>query len=306
MPENPYDVIVVGGAAAGLSAALVLARSLRSVLVIDAGEPSNRVAAVSHNFLTHDGDTPSNIGGQARVEVERYKNVTFAREIALEAEYTDFGIKVTTTDNSYEAKKIILATGVQFSLPDIKGYAACWGVSALHCPYCHGYEFRQQPTAILFDEQFSEHYLTMIHQLSQDLVVLTNNQLVIKKELREALAMKNIQVIETPIAEITHERGQIEKIKFSDDTDLAVNALYSMRPAVYNNNLASALGCEIEKAGFVKRNHLHQTTKSDVYACGDVSGATRSIAVAVASGNLAGMSAHEDLCREWDGLALNN
>ena len=299
MRPNLYDVIIIGGASSGLSAALVLARSLRRVLVIDGGEPSNRFAVRSHNFLTHDGEIPADIGKAAREQVEAYDNVSIVSEKALEAEDTVDGFRFTVeSGNTFTGRKVLFASGLNYELADLKGYAACWGVSALHCPYCHGYEFRNQPTGILFEDQFSRHYLDLIYHLSADLVVFTNGGNSLNEARRAMLEAKNIKVYEEQIAELKHERGELNHVVLASGTAVPLRAFYSLRPTLYRNHLAEDLGCELGKGGYVKRVEKYETTVKGAYVCGDVAGGTRSIAVAVASGNEAGIAIHEALLIE--------
>ena len=152
------DVIIIGGSYSGLSAAMSLGRSLRNVLLIDGGQPCNAQTPYSHNFITQDGVPPAVIAGKARRQVLDYGTVEFISDFAVSGRKFPAGFSVTTrTGRTYEAKKLILATGIKDNLPDIKGFSECWGISVIHCPYCHGYEFRGKKTAILADGEKAFH-----------------------------------------------------------------------------------------------------------------------------------------------------
>src|SRR5690606_34953225 len=148
--NKKFDVIIIGGSYAGLSAAMALGRSLRKVLIIDSGKPCNATTPYSHNFLTQDGSTPLKISTIARTQVEKYDTVTFYQGIALQATKRNGPFSIATaTGEIFNGKKLILATGIKDKLPDIPGFAECWGISIIHCPYCHGYEYHHQNTGIL-------------------------------------------------------------------------------------------------------------------------------------------------------------
>src|SRR5690606_37550650 len=160
---NYYDVIIVGGSYAGLSAAMALGRSLRKVLVIDSGFPCNRQTPHSHNFITQDGETPFAISQKAREQVMRYPTVRFLDDLALGAAKTATGFTVSTkSGDTFLSRKLITATGIADQLPEIKGFAACWGISVIHCPYCHGYEFRNQRTGILANGDRAFHLASLV------------------------------------------------------------------------------------------------------------------------------------------------
>ncbi len=147
--KNEFDVLIVGGSYAGLSAAMALGRSLRQVLVMDSGQPCNRFTPHAHNFITHDGKAPADIAQQARQDVARYNTVHFHEGLAVEGRKTASGFEVKTQAGElFFGKKLLFATGIKDHLPDIEGFEACWGISMIHCPYCHGYEFRGQKTGI--------------------------------------------------------------------------------------------------------------------------------------------------------------
>jgi thioredoxin reductase len=147
---NKFEVIIIGGSYAGLSAAMALGRSLRNVLIIDSGLRCNRQTPHAHNFITQDGEQPAVIAEKARIEVLKYKTVQIINDLAVRGIKTKDGFLITTeTGQEFQAEKVIFASGIKDIMPDIKGFAACWGVSVVHCPYCHGYEIRDQKTAIL-------------------------------------------------------------------------------------------------------------------------------------------------------------
>ena len=140
---EPLDVIIVGGSYSGLAAGMALGRALRQVLIIDSGKPCNRQTPYSHNFITQDGKTPEEIATLARQQVEKYDTVTFFNGLATNGAKTENGFEIqTASGETFSAKKLIFATGIKDIMPDIEGYAECWGISVLHCPYCHGYEVR--------------------------------------------------------------------------------------------------------------------------------------------------------------------
>ncbi len=164
--EN-FDVIIIGGSYAGLSAAMTLGRSLRHVLIIDSGLPCNRQTPHSHNFLTRDGETPKAITAIAKEQVLQYPTVQFIEETAITAQELETGFRIVTqSGKAFTALKLIIASGIKDIHPDIEGFTECWGISVIHCPYCHGYEFHHQPTAIMANGERAVHLSILVHNLT--------------------------------------------------------------------------------------------------------------------------------------------
>src|SRR5215210_2082005 len=151
MTDNKhFDVIIVGGSYSGLAAGMALGRALRKVLIIDDGKPCNRQTPFSHNFLTNDGNSPTEIAALANLQVRRYETVKFFEGLATSGIKTENGFEIqVASGETFAAKTLIFATGIIDVLPDIDGLAACWGISVIHCPFCHGYEVRNEKTGIL-------------------------------------------------------------------------------------------------------------------------------------------------------------
>jgi thioredoxin reductase len=294
-----YDVIIVGGSGAGLSAALSLGRSLRKTLVIHNGKPCNAVARASHNFLTHDGDAPAAIAQKALKAVKVYPSVTVHFGTVVKVFKADFSFKAETeTGEVFVAQKLIFANGLQDTLPPIKGFKDCWGITALHCPYCHGYEFKDRPTGLILDGTSFLNTAATIHQLSKNLVVLTNGIKALSEKQNRILTQNKIEVVFTPIEAIEHENGRLHGVVFTDGTRRDFDVLYTHTERLYNSQLAESLGCALGAEGYIKSDWLCKTNVPGVFACGEVAGAARSVAVAVAAGNTAGIAANTELCNE--------
>ena len=147
--RTSFDVLIIGGSYAGLSAAMVLGRSLRYTLLIDGGDPCNKRTPHAHNIITHDGEPPLEIAAKAREQVLAYEHAGRVEDQATELTGEDGAFTVgTATGASYTARKLVFATGLHDGLPDIPGVQECWGKTAIHCPYCHGYEHRGEPTVV--------------------------------------------------------------------------------------------------------------------------------------------------------------
>ena len=216
MTDNKnFDVIIIGGSYAGLSAAMALGRSLRNVLVIDSGLPCNRQTPHSHNFLTQDGKTPSEIATLAKEQVEKYETITFHNGLATGGIKSEDGFEITTdTQDKFRSKKLIFATGLKDLMPDIKGFAACWGISIIHCPYCHGFEYRNQNTGIIANGEKAFHLASLVNNLTKELTILTNGKADFNLEQIEKLNAHAIKIIETGISEVEHENGQLKQVIF--------------------------------------------------------------------------------------------
>ena len=294
---NNLDVIIIGGSYSGLSAAMALGRSLRNVLIIDGGKPCNRQTPHSHNFITQDGERPDVIAQKAKAQVLQYRTVTFLNDFAVGGQRTDNGFTITTkAGDTFTARKLIFATGIHDLLPDTEGFAACWGISVIHCPYCHGYEVKNETTGILANGDAAMHYARLVSNLTKDLTIFTNGQSTLTNEQGEKLEKNNINIVETEIDRFAHTDGQIEQLIFKNGSSASLKALYARVPFAQHSDIPQALGCELTEQGFIHVNSFQQTSIPGVFACGDNSTFMRSVATAVATGNFAGAMVNNELC----------
>lgn len=295
MDQSMYDVIIVGGSYAGLSAAMALGRSLRNVLLIDGGQPCNRQTVQSHNFITQDGKPPLEIAETARAEVRKYPTITFHQGLAMKGKklMNNFEIE-TDTGAIFKAKKLILATGINDIMPEIDGFAACWGISVLHCPYCHGYEVRNKPTGIIANGAAAFHYAKLISNWTQDLTLFTNGASLLTEEESQKLKQHNIKIIETKITQLQHKNGFVEGVQLETGKNYPVEAVYGRVDFVQKAPLIEQLGCALNENGLIEVNESQETTVEGVYACGDNS-SKRALTFAVASGTLAGVMVNSGL-----------
>ena len=299
MQNKNFDVIIIGGSYAGLSAAMALGRSLRNVLIIDSGKPCNRQTPHSHNFITHDGNTPKEISRLARKDVEKYTTVQFHEGIATQILKNNNGFEIETLSNErFYAKKIVLASGVKDIMPNIPGFEECWGISVLHCPYCHGYEVRNEVTGILSNGDMAYDFSKLIFNMTKNLTLFTNGKATLTQEQIEKLKQNKINLNEEEIDRIEHENGFIQKIIFKNGSSVLLKALYAKRPFEQNFNITETLGCELTEQGFIKIDTMQKTTIPGVFACGDNVTMMRSVANAIAQGNFAGTVVNKELSEE--------
>lgn len=296
--SNTFEVIIIGGSYSGLSAAMSLGRSLRKVLVIDSGKPCNRQTPHSHNFLTQDGETPAAISQKAKKQVMDYPTVSFHEGLAIKAHKTgnDFEV-ITETGKKFTSKKLIFATGLKDIMPEIDGFADCWGISILHCPYCHGYEARGTKTAILANEDSGFHYAQLLSNWTKDLALFTDGISILTAEQAEIVKKNGVKIIEEAISHIEHDKGKVRHIVFKDGTQFPVETIYCRPNYIQHCPIPEELGCELTEQGLIKTDAFQKTNIDGVFACGD-STSGRSVAVSVSTGSIAGVFANNELTGE--------
>lgn len=294
-----FDAIIVGGSYSGLAAAMAMGRALMQVLVIDSEKPCNAQTPHSHNFLTQDGNTPAGIASLAKEQVKQYPNVKFMKGLATSGRKTEDGFEIRLeTDKIVKGNIVICATGIRDIMPDIDGFSECWGISAIHCPYCHGYEVRNTATGILANGEQDYEFTKLISNWTKDLTLFTNGIACLTDNQLALLEKNKISVVEKEIKALHHTNGQIREVIFTDGTNRSLNALYAPRPLEQHCTIPESLGCEITSEGYIKTDGFQQTSVSGVYACGDNTTRTRTVANAVAMGTAAGMAASKKLILE--------
>ncbi|MBX3239268.1 MAG: NAD(P)/FAD-dependent oxidoreductase [Chitinophagaceae bacterium] len=294
-----YDVIIIGGSYAGLSAAMALGRSMRRVLIIDSGLPCNRHTPHSHNFITHDGEKPAEMAVKAKAQVLMYSTVKFCSGLAVSGKKTGKGFITTMqSGEAFTAKKLIFATGVKDIMPGIQGFADCWGISVIHCPYCHGYEMRNVRTGILANGHFAYHYVQLVRNLTKDLTIFTNGKAKFTQEQTDKLTRYDIPVVEKKIAMLQHENGNVRQIVFDDNSTFALAAVYARPDFEQHCRIPEALGCELTEQGLLKADMFQETTVPGIFACGDSAASMRSVAYTVATGNIAGAMVNNKITGE--------
>lgn len=299
MSRKEFEVIIIGGSYAGLSTAMSLGRSLRNTLIIDAGRPCNRQTPRAHNYLTQDGSTPKEISDIATSQVSKYDSVKFYEGLAVKVQKIKNYFEITTLKGDvFTAKKLVLATGIKDLMPGIKGFSECWGISVVHCPYCHGYEIRNKKTAIIANGERAFHLASLVNNLTQEIIILTSGKKDFDENQLEKLKQYQIQIIEKEISTIEHQNGQLEKVVFKDGSSKYIESAYASIPFELNSNIPKELGCNLTEHGHIEVNFMQKTTVEGVFACGDNSAMMRSVAIAVSSGNISGAVINNELTQE--------
>ncbi len=294
--NNAFEAIIIGGSYAGLSAALTLGRSLRKTLVIDAGSPCNAQTPHSQNFLTQDGRTPNEITQIAKEQVLKYDSIKFLNGFAVSGRKTNDGFEIITKSGErFTSKKLVIATGIKDAMPAIKGFSECWGISIIHCPYCHGYEHKGVKTAIMANGESAFHLAPLVKNLTNELTILTTGKMEFDEEQLNKIKNQNINIIEKKVLEVKHQNGLLEKVIFEDGSSERYKAIYAAVPFEQHSSIPLDLGCELTEDGYIKTSFFQQTNVEGVFACGDNASPMRSVANAVNTGNITGAIINKEL-----------
>lgn len=297
--DKNFDVIVVGGSYAGLAAGMALGRALRKVLVIDGGKPCNRQTPFSHNFLTQDGKPPNEIAAAAKRQVEQYDTVKFLNGLVTTAVKTETGFETRTEEGDlFVSRKLIFATGIRDIMPDIPGFSECWGITVLHCPYCHGYEVKNQKTGILGNGAYGFEFSALISSWTDDLTLYTNGKSTLAFEQKLILERRRISIVEDEIQELKHKNGHLQQIIFKNGKTVRADVVYARCPFVQHCAIPESLGCELNDKGYLKVDASQKTGVHGVFACGDNTTHLRTVANAVATGTTSGMMVNKELIEE--------
>ncbi|SIS47015.1 Thioredoxin reductase [Zobellia uliginosa] len=299
MDKKEFEVIIIGGSYAGISTAMSLGRSLRDTLIIDAGKPCNRQTPHSHNFLTQDGSTPEEISKIAKSQLSKYDRVKFYKGLAVSGKRIKKGFEITTSKgDKFSAKKLVFATGIKDIMPNINGFSECWGISVVHCPYCHGYEIRNKKTAIIANGERAFHLASLVNNLTKDITIITSGIKNFDEKQLEKLRRNHIKIVEKEIATIEHKNGQLENVVFKDGSKENYECAYASVPFEQNSRIPEILGCKFNEHGHIEVNPMQKTTEEGIFACGDNSSLMRSVAIAVSSGNISGAIINNELTQE--------
>jgi thioredoxin reductase len=293
-----FDVIVVGASFAGASAAMQLARARRKVLMIDAGQPRNRFAEASHGFLGQDGVAPHVIMATAIGQLLAYPDFTLVVAHAERAVAQGDGVSVTLEDGrSFTASRLILATGVRDELPDIAGLQERWGRTAVHCPYCHGYEVRDRKLGVIATSPLSAHQGIMLPDWGPT-TYFTQGQFEPDEHETRLMEKRGIQIERTPVVDVLGSAPEIEAVRLADGRTVVIGALFVGPKVHMSSPLAMQLGCVFEQGPmgpYIQTDALRQTSVPHVFAAGDAAAAFHNATIASASGVMAGVSAHRSL-----------
>jgi thioredoxin reductase len=289
------EVIIVGGGAAGLSAALVLSRARRDVVVIDAGEPRNAPASHMHGFLSRDGLPPRELLAIARHEVEAYGGRIRDGHAETATRRADGGFQVALEGGaSLTGRKLLIATGLRDELPEITGLAPRFGRDVLHCPYCHGHEVRDLPLGVLGGAANSLHQAQLVRQWSPD-VVFFNHTGRLTSEEREELEARAIGIVDEPVTGLVVEADQLAGIRLADGSVVPRMALFVAPRFVANNAVLSGLGCDLDADGRPVTDPTGRTTVPGLWVAGNVSNPRAQVITAAAEGSAAAIALHAEL-----------
>ena len=302
MENERYDVVVVGGGAAGLSAALVLGRARRRVAVVDGGEPRNTPAAHMQGYLSRDGMPPADLLAAGREEAAAYGVELIAGQVLS----IEPGFSIGLAEGGHlESRRLLIATGATDEVPPIPGLWERWGKDFLHCPYCHGWEVRDQPLGVLGTSAASVEHAQLIRQWTDDLIFFTHTHDLTETE-REQLEARDIRIVEGEVRGIVVEDDRLKGVVVGDGRPVDRDALFirpEMRPRV--EGLLEELDCQTDELGFILVDTAGRTSVPGVWAAGNVANPRAQVITAAGEGSAAAISINADLVQEDIRTALH-
>jgi thioredoxin reductase len=302
MPDSSpiYDVIIVGAGPAGLNAALILGRCRRTVLICDNGQPRNAASRALHGYPTRDGIDPREFRAIGRQELTRYDTVELRDVAATDAQCEASGqFRVTLADGAVvRSRKLLVATGVCDNLPDIPGIQEMYGRSVFHCPYCDGWENRDQPIAVYGKGYRGTGLALELTAWSRDLVLCTDGPADMDADDRARFARNGIAIREERVVALDGRDGLLERVRFSTGEPLPRRALFFSAGQFQRSELAIRLGCEFNDKGTVRTGKYESTHLPGLYVAGDASRAVQWVIVAAAEGAEAAFAINTDLIKE--------
>jgi thioredoxin reductase len=306
--ETTWDCIVVGGGAAGLSAALVLGRARKRTLVVDAGSPSNLPAEGIGGLLGHEGRPPAELYAVGREQLAAFPTVELRAGTVENGERAEGGFVLELAGGRREVtRRVILATGMDYRPPDLPGLRELWGRSVFHCPFCHGWEVRDRALAVLGGGAGGVHRALLLREWSDDVVLLGNGPAELEESERDRLAAAGIDVDERPVARLVERGGALAAIEFADGSLLAREGLLVAVTVAQRSAFATQLGAETADPGpvvvdAVVVDSMFRTTSEGISAAGDVSAQLQQVAGAISAGSLAAVGVVQSLLVEKHGL----
>lgn len=302
MSEPMYDAVIIGGGPAGLSAALVLGRARKQVVVIDEGRPRNKVTRETHGFLTRDGISPSEFRRIAKEQISVYPSIRFVEDTAAAVTGVDGDFQITTGQGTiYRSKKLLFAVGKKDSPLDINGLADVYGKSAFVCPYCDGWELRDQPLVVISNGAGAFHFAKLIAGWSERYTICTNGPDEWTEEQREELKQHNIPVFNSPIESIESSDGMVEQVVLEDGTRIPCTGIFFAPKLVSGSDLPASIGCEFNEAGSIVVDAYGKTSVPGVYSAGDAATEMYQAIAAASSGSIAAAGLNGELLAErWN------
>ena len=309
---NEYDVVVVGGGAAGLSAALVLSRARRRVAVVDAGTPRNAPAAEMHGFLGWDGAPPVRLLEHGRAEVASYGGSVIQGTVADIATDTTPNAEGAprlevrlTSGQSLRARRVLVSTGLRDEVPDIPGVHERWGRDLLHCPYCHGYEVRDQPLGVLGGTPDAVQLALLVRQWSSDVVFFAHTSTPTDQE-REQLRARAIGVVDGPVARLVVDSDQLSGVELKTGQVVPRAAVFVRPRFVPNSGLLIQAGCATDDDGWVLADSVGRTSAAGIWVAGNVANPRAQLVTAAGEGSAAAIAINADLVDEDTATAVDN
>lgn len=295
------DCAIIGGGPAGLNAALVLGRARRNIVLFDNGKPRNAVTQESHGFITRDGVSPAKLREFAHEDLNKYPSIAIEDAEIVEIKRlsdTTFQLMARNGD-IHTTKKVILATGLKETLPDVPNIHGYYGKSLFSCPYCDGWELRDKPLIVLSENKHAVHMAKTLSQWSKDLIVCTNGHSVIEEAEAQLLKKHGIRIIEERIKQLHGNDGQLEQVTFADGTKIERSGGIVTTELEQSHSFITSLGCDSTQNGGILVDDFGRTTVEGVYAAGEASNNGPSqLIIAAAHGSRAAAGVNSDLTME--------
>lgn len=294
-----YDVLIIGGGPAGLSAALAVGRMGRTALLCDDGRPRNASSQHLNNFPSQDGIHPADWKKKVKADLQKYSTVKIENKTINSVEKKENFFEASIGEEIIPISKVILAYGIVDQLPEIPGLRELWGKSVLHCTYCHGFEVRNEKLGLILDSPMAIQSLPSVYELSKDLVLFTMG-FKLEPELKDTILKKNLLIIETKIKSLNHDGEFLKSVLLEDGNLITLNRLFLAPkfPYLMKSQLGEKLGCEKTEFGIFKVSQRNETTVPGVFAAGDIMGMAHTTLLSAAAGNMAGAAAISSLLNE--------